>query len=79
MAIAPGVAAGAFEIEAVAGADIVELVAIEHQLDTAGKYVNELLALMLVGAIRGCAGRQHEAVAIHHVASVGQHLHGDAG
>lgn len=79
MAIAPGVAAGAFEIEAVAGAEVMEFVAVEHQFDAPRQHMHELFALVFVGTVRGGAGRQHEAVAIHHVAPVREHLHGDAG
>ena len=51
VAVAPGVAAAALEIEAVAGAEVVEFMAVQHDLDAAGAHMDEFLAIVLVSAV----------------------------
>ena len=77
MTVAPGVIATAFEIERIAGSEIEELIGIKDQLQPPGEYVHELLPFVSVGAFARRTGCEHETVAIHHRAALGQKLHRD--
>ncbi len=66
----------ALEVEAVAGMQFEELVAIENDLQTTREHVDELFALMLISALAGRPRRQLKAIAFHHVAPFGENLHG---